>query len=250
MGKALRNANPKDPLAYLLPRVGAALELDEIPPSQNGRTFIPAISALELQELKSLLREQSWDALLSGAEGAAANRPLSFDLQRLVHTALRQLGDGYNACRLVVEAELAALLQRLPGVLELAHGNGTPFADADTQAWIRAEILAGSGGGGGARLRAPATSSTTKRSPPRARWRWPETPAKRWSRSTPCCTARAAAARASASGWRWRAPCSRRAMRSSHPACFQRSTTRSSAAAWTSGSPSLRPIAWPATTNA
>ena len=150
MGKALRSASPKDPLAYLLPRIGAALELDEAPPSQNGRTFIPAMSAVELQELKSLLHEQSWDALLSGAEGAAANRPLAFDLQRFVHTALRQLGGGYDACRLVVEAQLAALLKRLPGVLELAHGNGTPFADPDTQAWIRAEILAGSGGGASA----------------------------------------------------------------------------------------------------
>ena len=54
MGRALRKANPKDPLAYLLPRIGAALELDEVPPSNDGRTFISAPNPMELQEIHEL----------------------------------------------------------------------------------------------------------------------------------------------------------------------------------------------------
>jgi type VI secretion system protein VasJ len=39
-------------------------------------------------------------------------------------------------------------LRRLPGLHELACGDGTPFADADTLAWIRKDVLGGAGGAG------------------------------------------------------------------------------------------------------
>ena len=184
MGRALRKANPKDPLAYLLPRIGAALEIDELPPSDNGRTFIGAPNALELQEIHSFMREQDWPGLLAAAEGAALNHVFMFDLQRLVHTALKQLGAGYEACVLVVEAELAGLLRRLPGLHELACGDGTPFADADTLAWIRKDVLGGSGGGATAAGAAGLDVESRTHWPRRARSRSPETQATRSSRST------------------------------------------------------------------
>jgi type VI secretion system protein VasJ len=152
MGKALRKLNPADPLAYMLPRVGAALELDELPPSNGGRTFVAAPDRGEVEEIRGLLREQSWLPLLAAAEACAAQNPLFLDMQRLVHTALTSLGEAYAPCRLVVEAELCALMRRLPGLSELSFSNGVAFADADTRTFLTATIVAGPGGaaaGGG-----------------------------------------------------------------------------------------------------
>ncbi len=150
-GKALRKANPKEPLSYLLPRLGAALELDEEPPSRDRVTFIPAPDAGETGEIRGLFVEQRWEALLDAAEGSATSNPLFLDMHRFVHVALARLGGDYDGCRRVVEAELGALLRRLPGVLELCFSNGTPFADADTRELIRSEILRGGGGPGEAK---------------------------------------------------------------------------------------------------
>ncbi len=157
LGKALRKLNPRDPLAYLLPRIGAALELDEAPPSERGRTFVSAPDAGEIAEIRSLLSEQAWPQLLAAAEASAANNPLFLDMQRLVHCALSGLGDAYAPCRLVVEAELAALLRRMPQLLELSFSNGSAFADADTRTFVQTQILNGGragaaadGGGSGA----------------------------------------------------------------------------------------------------
>lgn len=146
LGRALRKQNDKDVLAYLLPRLGAALKLDEVPPSNAGRTFVSAPDRGEVEEIRGLLREQRWPELLQAAEACAANNPLFLDMQRLSHAALQGLGDAYAPCRLVVEAELASLLRRMPELSELAFQDGTPFADADTRAFLRAEILASGAG--------------------------------------------------------------------------------------------------------
>jgi len=72
-------------------------------------------------------------------------------LQRFICAALMGLTPENAPCVLAIRVELALLITRLPGLMELSFDDGTPFADAMTKEWIQADVmtaLGGSGGGG------------------------------------------------------------------------------------------------------
>ncbi|MGD8860664.1 MAG: type VI secretion system protein TssA [Myxococcales bacterium] len=148
LASGLRKANSADPLAYRLLRVALYLDLTELPPNQDGAIAVPAPPDLLVGEVEGRIQSQDWQGAAVVGDGSLAKAPLLLDLHRHVALSLQNLGPSHAAARDVVISELAALLTRLPGLLELRFATGRPLADDDTRRWIESEVLAGGAGGG------------------------------------------------------------------------------------------------------
>jgi type VI secretion system protein VasJ len=141
--RALFDADPTQPRAYRLLRIGLWLELDGQPPAQgDGRTRIRAPEKRVRDALGTLLSAARWDALLLQSEAALRANPLWLDACWLTARALEALGETHVAAKAAVESESRALARRLPQLLELRFLDGTPIASPEAAAWLRA----GSGG--------------------------------------------------------------------------------------------------------
>ena len=57
--------------------------------------------------------------------------------------ALEGLGADYAAALHAVRAEVRLFTSRLSGVEQLAFSDGTPFADAETKAWLASLKISG-----------------------------------------------------------------------------------------------------------
>ncbi len=73
------------------------------------------------------------------SEQITALRGVPADGQRLAWECLQEL-DAAQAMR-EVEIQLALFLQRVPRLEELCFHDGTPFADAETRAWISGQVM-------------------------------------------------------------------------------------------------------------
>jgi type VI secretion system protein ImpA len=146
----LRRTEPHSPAAYLLLRglrwgeLRARAEIDprllEAPPTHVR------------SQLKGLLLDRRWPELIEVAEGVMGTPHGRgwLDLQRYVLTACAQLGPGYDYVAAAIREELRALLAALPRLPEMTLMDDTPVANAETQAWLRTEILGGQGADGAA----------------------------------------------------------------------------------------------------
>lgn len=138
----LRKASGMDPRAYELSRTGLWLHLRALPAAgAEGRTPVPPLRPGLREQLEKLAANARWAELLDETEAALEQHRLALDLQRFSARAMSGLGESYAPARAAVIRELAALLKRLPGVAELLAADGSPLADAQTRAWIDAEVL-------------------------------------------------------------------------------------------------------------
>lgn len=62
---------------------------------------------------------------------------------------LAGLGDDHRKALAELLRETALLLKRMPSLADLSFADGSPFASAETKAWIDSEVMAAMGGGGG-----------------------------------------------------------------------------------------------------
>jgi type VI secretion system protein VasJ len=133
---ALLQQDPASPVPYRLSRFAAWGQVTELPPAANGRTRIPPPERQVLTLLQELASHGDGEALLKAAEARLPQFIFWLDLNRLSAEALSRLGDRFAGSREAVRSETAALLQRLPGLAELAFADGTPFADQETRQWL------------------------------------------------------------------------------------------------------------------
>ncbi len=92
---------------------------------------------------------QRWLDLVKTAEAALPDNPVWLDMQRLVATALDQLGPAYAAAREAVGREVVALLGRVPELLTMMFSDGTTrLADPATESWVQGESRKWGGGVG------------------------------------------------------------------------------------------------------
>jgi type VI secretion system protein ImpA len=146
----LRRTEPTSPASYLLLR---GLRWGEL---RAGGSYIDP-KLLEApptpvrSQLKRLLLDGRWAELLDTAEGVAASPHGRgwLDLQRYVLTACDELGAEYGPVSAAIRAELRALLDAFPQLPEMTLMDDTPVANAETQAWLRAEALHTAAGAGG-----------------------------------------------------------------------------------------------------
>ncbi len=147
----LRHANLADPLAYRLLRAGLWLGLAQVPPKgPNGRAPFPPLRAAFRLQLDTMAANAKWPELIEEAESALTQNRFNLDLSRFTARALAALGASHEAARKAVEAEVAALVRRLPGVVELLANDGTAVADGQTRAWLEMEVSVQTGAAAGA----------------------------------------------------------------------------------------------------
>jgi type VI secretion system protein VasJ len=132
----LRESDPAAPLAYRLARTAIWSAVESLPPATDGRTAVPPPAAHVALSLKEMAGQGNDEGLLALAEGALPQNVFWLDLSRRAAEALSRLGDRFEAAHRAVCHETAAFARRLPGLELLAFADGTPFADAETQAWL------------------------------------------------------------------------------------------------------------------
>ncbi len=162
-GDFLRASDPKNPLAYRLPRIAAWMGIAQLPPNADGKTQIPGIQPPDFPEkLEQALGTGTWAGVVEQSEGKIASAVLWLDLHRYTALALEGMGDEFHAAADAVCRETAALLARLPGLADLRFQNDQPLANPATREWIRQRVLAASAGGdaGAAPSYAPASAAS------------------------------------------------------------------------------------------
>jgi type VI secretion system protein ImpA len=96
-------------------------------------------------ELKSAVLGEQWDKVLELTE-RAMELPCGrawLDIQRYAVLALEKKGDWYAFVAGAIKSSLRALLEDLPGLLDMTLMDDTPVANAETMAWIRSDVLGG-----------------------------------------------------------------------------------------------------------
>ncbi|MFC4521897.1 type VI secretion system protein TssA [Cupriavidus pinatubonensis] len=125
--------------AYRLMRCVRWDTLTEVPPHEaGGRTRLVAPRAELRAHMKRLVLQKQWPELLDRVEQAFAEGANHFwlDLQYYAFTAQDQAGGQYACVRDLLATDCALMLERLPGLDQLAFADGTPFADDTTLEWI------------------------------------------------------------------------------------------------------------------
>ncbi len=140
----LNNGDWSNAKSYRIRRQTAWMNLDALPADTNGKTMIPPPSISTVQAFSDTREQGAWVELLMAAEPMISQDIFWLDLNRFVAEALADLGSGYQEAHDAVCMETAFFLHRFPGVTKLTFATGTPFADADTIAWLKG-ISVGSG---------------------------------------------------------------------------------------------------------
>ncbi len=151
IGEFKRTSNPRDPMAYRLPRIAAWIAIKQGPPANGGVTSIPAPPADVATKIETKLAAQQWPGVLEETEGFMAGSVYWLDLHYWAYTALRGMGPEFVPAAEAVAGEVRSLLQRLPELVDLQFAGGRPLAGDAARSWIRDTVMAAPGGGGGAR---------------------------------------------------------------------------------------------------
>jgi type VI secretion system protein ImpA len=140
--KFLRAQDAYTPAPYLMLR---GLRWGELRAagSDIDQTMLTAPATEIRQNLKRLSLESNWAEVLEAGEtamGMECGRGW-LDLQRYTARACYELGSYYEPVRLAVISSLRALLADYPRLLEMTLMDDTPTANAETQAWLREDVL-------------------------------------------------------------------------------------------------------------
>ncbi len=135
------------PMGYRCLRAVRWDVLEKTPPSDGGKTQLPAPNAQQRAYFQKLLAGREWKTVLEKAEAAFASgaNHCWLDLQRFVASACRELGAEFSDVRKAVVLETAMLLERIPELPSLSFSDGSPFCDETTNDWIHTEVSAARG---------------------------------------------------------------------------------------------------------
>lgn len=132
---ALVAADRFHPLAYRLNRIAAWTDVEALPPAQADKTMLEPPDALIRASLDDLYRAGNFQDLLEAAESRVREFLFWIDLSRLAAEALERLGQPRTADD--VTFATWSFSRRLAGLERLCFADGTPFADAQTRAWLK-----------------------------------------------------------------------------------------------------------------
>jgi type VI secretion system protein VasJ len=145
-----RGSQATNPVGYRLLRVLRWDGIPDLPSREGNRTPFPPPSESYRTRLEIAQGSGAWSDLLTACEEIFYEVPNHFwlDVQRFADQALGGLGPDHAATRRLLRHEVARLLERLPGIEDLAFSDGTAFADPATRDWLEREIRTLSAGGG------------------------------------------------------------------------------------------------------
>jgi type VI secretion system protein ImpA len=133
----LRQIDPTNPAAYLLLRGFRWGELRASGSNPDPRLLEAPPTATRTQ-LRSLLLDSKWEALLEGCEVvmATAQGRGWLDLQRYALTACDQLGSEFQIVGNAIRGAVRSLLADVPGIVDMTLMDDTPTANAETRKWL------------------------------------------------------------------------------------------------------------------
>ena len=138
VARYLRQTDPTSPAPYLMLRGFRWGELRTSGRNPDPRLLEAPATPVRTQ-LKSLLLDGKWDALLEACEGVMAtpNGRGWLDLQRYALTACERLGSEFAIVASALRGALRSLLLDLPGLVDMTLMDDTPTANAETRAWLK-----------------------------------------------------------------------------------------------------------------
>lgn len=132
--------NATDVKALRLTRTLLWLNIETLPEHNAERmTALRGVPTDKLAAYQERFNQGHYESLLAELESSLARSPFWLDGQYLAWQCLLNL--KAEQAMLEVEIQLALFLQRVPGLEGLCFHDGTPFASAETQAWIAAHVL-------------------------------------------------------------------------------------------------------------
>ncbi|MDR1311301.1 MAG: TssA family type VI secretion system protein [Burkholderiaceae bacterium] len=134
---AILAADTSDALSYTLRRVAIWGHLLRSPSSEGGRTLLPPPPGHILPGLSNLFGTGNFIKVVQTAESQVSTYLYWLDLSAFTARALTSLGESHAMALLSLEGQVSALLRKLPGVSGMAFDDGTPFANTETQNWLR-----------------------------------------------------------------------------------------------------------------
>jgi len=140
--KFLRAQDVYSPAPYLMLRGLRWGELRAVG-TEIDQTILAAPPTEIRQNLKKLSLDANWTELLEACENAMGmdcGRGW-LDLQRYVSRACYEMGSYYEPIRQAVISSLRALLTDYPRLIEVTLMDDTPTANAETQSWLKDEVL-------------------------------------------------------------------------------------------------------------
>jgi type VI secretion system protein ImpA len=117
-------------------------------PQIDAQMLEPPPAELRARVKKAAI-EENWDEVLEATE-AAMELPCGrgwLDIQRYAVQALDNKGQWFAFVAGAIRSALRALLQDLPGLLDMSLLDDTPVANAETRAWIQEQVLPESAAG-------------------------------------------------------------------------------------------------------
>jgi type VI secretion system protein VasJ len=137
-----------DPRPYVIARYAAWLDVSAVPPVP-----LPGPSKERVAACERMLAEGDHRGLIDYAEDVFLNPDAPpnchwIDCHRYTAAALAALGDDYAAARQAVIRALRHYLASFPAALDMSFVNEVPYADGQTRAWIRSEVMVAEPGGG------------------------------------------------------------------------------------------------------
>lgn len=138
VAKYLRQSDPTSPAPYLMVRGFRWGELRASGRDPDPRLLEAPPTPVRTQ-LKSLLLDGKWDALLEACEAVMAtpNGRGWLDLQRYALTACERLGSEFAIVASALRGALRSLLLDVPGLIDMTLMDDTPTANAETRVWLK-----------------------------------------------------------------------------------------------------------------
>jgi len=137
----LRQNEPHNPASYLMLRGLRWGEVRANAGHLEPRLLVAPTTALRSQ-LKSLLLDSKWAALLEACE-SAMSQPCGrgwLDLQRYAILAASQLGKEYYPVEMALRAAFKAYIEDIPEITQATMMDDTPAANSETLQWIASEF--------------------------------------------------------------------------------------------------------------
>lgn len=150
IAETIRLNDTSDPVSYAIVRFDAWVKVSELPPAQQGKTQIPSPGRQEMALLKKMYESEKWTELINASENNLGRYIFWMDLNRYTAVALEKMGKSHGEALETVCSTTSVFCSRLKGIEAYAFSDGTPFASAETLAWI--ETLGVSAGAGSGRM--------------------------------------------------------------------------------------------------
>ncbi len=148
LGKSVSGLMKQDffnPLPYRLNRIAAWSMIDTLPTATGGKTMISPPDDNVISSINALYDAGKWQDLADMCESRVRQYLFWLDLSRYVAESMEQM--KHHNISEIIGRETYMFVHMVPGVEKLSFSDGTPFADTDTQQWLK-EICGGEADGG------------------------------------------------------------------------------------------------------